>query len=78
MLAYLLLVLNVTVVVLNSAFHSLLICLIALIKLLLPSAAWKAQATQAANWVMWSWASVNAWVLQLSNRVEWDIQGGET
>ncbi|EPC8368980.1 acyltransferase [Vibrio cholerae] len=78
MLAYLLLTLNVAVVVLNSAFHSLLICLIALIKLLLPSAAWKAQATQAANWVMWSWASVNAWVLQLSNRVEWDIQGGET
>ncbi len=77
MLAHLLLVLNVSFVILNSAFCSIIICAIAVLKVLLPTAKLKARATQLANKVMWLWATLNAGVLSLSNRVEWDIEGGE-
>ncbi|MGD8112625.1 acyltransferase [Vibrio sp. TRT 17S01] len=77
MLSYLLLVLNAALVILNSAFCSLAICIIALFKLILPGQRLKAYATAMANKMMWVWATVNAWILKASNRVEWDIQGVE-
>lgn len=77
MFAYLLLVLNIGLVLINTMLSSLLICVIALIKLLLPTPALKVKATRMADKVMWCWATVNARILALSNRVEWDIQGGE-
>ncbi|CAH0541919.1 acyltransferase [Vibrio marisflavi] len=77
MLAYLLLVLNIFLVILNSAFCSTIICIIALFKLVLPTASLKALATRLANKAMWLWATINAWILSASNRVEWDIEGGE-
>lgn len=77
MLAYLLLVMNVLLVALNSAVCSLLICLIALLKLLLPTPELKAKGTALANRVMWLWATVNTAILSLSNRVEWDVQGAD-
>ncbi|WP_159657198.1 acyltransferase [Vibrio atypicus] len=77
MLAYLLLVLNVVLVVFNSAFCSLIICVIALFKFLLPSARLKAICTRIANKMMWLWATINAVILRLLNRIEWDVQGGE-
>lgn len=77
MLAYLLLVLNVSLVILNSAFCSIIICIIALFKVLLPTASLKSYATRLANKAMWLWASINAWILSTSNKVEWDIEGGE-
>ena len=77
MLAYLLLLLNASLVIINSAICSLVICLIAVIKLLLPGAKLKAKGTEAANKVMWAWATINAGILALSNRVEWDVQGGD-
>ncbi|WP_047049398.1 acyltransferase [Vibrio mexicanus] len=77
MLAHLLLVLNVLLVILNSALCSIVICVIAVLKVMLPTAKLKARATQLANQVMWVWATLNAGILSLSNRVEWDIEGGE-
>ncbi|WP_319553405.1 acyltransferase [uncultured Vibrio sp.] len=77
MLAYLLLLLNASLVIINSAICSLVICLIAVVKLSFPGAKLKAKGTEAANKVMWAWATINAGILALSNRVEWDVQGGD-
>ncbi len=77
MLAYLLLIFNASFVIINSAVCSIAICIIAIFKLLLPTAKLKAKGTEAANKMMWVWATVNAGILALSNRVEWDVQGGE-
>lgn len=76
MLAHLLLLLNVSLVILNSAVCSVAICLVAVIKFFLPGDSLKSAATQVANKVMWLWATINAAILNLSNPVEWDIQGG--
>ncbi|UPQ88009.1 acyltransferase [Vibrio sinaloensis] len=77
MLAHLLLFLNVCLVIINSAVCSVAICLVAVIKLLLPGDRLKSAATQVANKVMWLWATINAVILNISNPVEWDVQGGE-
>lgn len=77
MLAHLIFVLNTTLVILNSALCSLAICLVAVLKVLLPSAALKAKGTQLANKIMWLWATINSLILNVSNRVEWDVEGGE-
>ncbi len=76
-MAYLLLIINVFLVLLNTAICSVAICVAALIKALIPLAVAKHQASRVANGMMWLWATVNAAILRLSNRVEWDIQGGE-
>ncbi|WPC74159.1 acyltransferase [Vibrio porteresiae] len=75
MLAYPLLVINVLLVLFNTAVNSLIICLIAIIKLFLPTAKMKIWATRAADKSMWLWATVNTGILALSNRVEWNIEG---
>lgn len=77
MLAHLLLVLNASLVIFNSALCSIAICVVAIVKLVLPTAVLKAYATQLANKIMWLWATINAVILNVSNRVEWDVQGGE-
>lgn len=76
-MSYLLLVLNVLLVIANTVISSLVICVIAVIKVLLPSAKLKAKATKMADKAMWAWATVNMGLLSLSNSVEWDIQGGD-
>ncbi len=63
--------------IINSAICSAAICLIAVIKLLLPGESLQAKGTEAANKVMWIWSTVNAGILALFNRVEWDVQGDE-
>ncbi|MGF1742618.1 acyltransferase [Vibrio profundum] len=77
MFAYLLLILNALLVILNTAVCSALICFAALLKVILPGARLQSYATRAANYMMWVWATVNAQILSLSNPVDWDIQGGE-
>ncbi|MCG9650992.1 acyltransferase [Vibrio brasiliensis] len=77
MLAHLLLILNVTLVILNSALCSIAICVVAVFKLVLPTATLKAKGTQLANKIMWLWATINAAILNISNQIEWDIEGGE-
>ncbi len=77
MLAYLLLILNVFLVIINSALCSIAICLIAIVKILLPSTKLKANASLFANKIMWIWASINGWILKISNDVDWQIEGVE-
>lgn len=77
MLAHLLLVLNVSLVILNSAVCSIAICVVAVFKFVSPSAVLKAKGTQLANKIMWLWATINSAILNVSNRIEWDIQGGD-
>ncbi|MCG7491293.1 acyltransferase [Vibrio sp. Of14-4] len=74
MFAYPILVLNTTLVILNSAFCSVLICLIAMIKMALPTDELKAKATAMANRVMWLWATINSGILSVTNSIEWDIE----
>ncbi|MCE0493665.1 acyltransferase [Vibrio salinus] len=78
MVGYFLLIINVLLVLLNTAVCSLFICLCALFKALIPIAFSQDYATRAANYFMWVWATVNLGILTLSNRVKWDIRGGET
>ncbi len=78
MLAYFLLFLNVFLVVINSAFCSVVICCIALIKMILPIAPLQAACTLGANKMMWLWATVNDRILAVSNRIEWNIEGVNT
>ncbi len=75
MLAYLLLILNVFLVIINSALCSVAICLIAIVKVLIPSVKLKLISTRLANKIMWIWATVNGWILNVSNRVNWQVHG---
>lgn len=78
MLGYLLFVINVLLVLFNTAVCSVCICLCALVKALIPILVIRDGATRAANYFMWVWATVNLGILSLTNRAKWDIRGGET
>jgi 1-acyl-sn-glycerol-3-phosphate acyltransferase len=75
MLGILILVATSLMVIVNTAIISLLICLIALIKVIMPTDALKRYPTAMANQLMWVWATVNMGILKLFNRVEWDVEG---
>ncbi|MDN3608602.1 acyltransferase [Vibrio ostreicida] len=77
MSAYLLFILNVALVLMNLAFCSIAICLAAVCKAVMPGRRLKAKSTAMANKMMWLWATVNLGILSMSNRIEWDIEGGE-
>ncbi|MDD1784008.1 acyltransferase [Enterovibrio sp. ZSDZ35] len=72
-----LLVLNSALVCVNTAFWSVLICCLALLKLLLPIPAWQRVVSKACNGFMWAWATLNYKLLMLTSDVEWDVEGGE-
>ncbi|ORT51425.1 acyltransferase [Vibrio sp. qd031] len=72
---YLILVATSFLVIVNTAIISLLICIIALIKVMTPTLVLKRYPTALANQLMWVWATLNAGILRLFNRVEWDISG---
>lgn len=76
MLGYLLFVINVLFVIVNTMVCSILICLLALIKIMLPRSS-RQTITPLANRVMWWWATLNHKTLNLFNKIEWDVQGGE-
>ena len=77
MLAYLLLLINVFLVLINTAVNSLFIFMVAVVKVFLPTPRLKVLATHVADQSMWLWATVNLRILSLSNRVTWDIEGLE-
>ncbi len=76
-MSYFVLVINALLVIVNTTISSLVICAIAVVKMLLPTPKLKAHATVMADRAMWGWATVNVWLLSLSNPVQWDIEGGE-
>nr|PMH67031.1 acyltransferase [Enterovibrio norvegicus] len=69
---------NVIFVCLNTAVASVLICCLALLKMLLPVPALQRAITRACNGIMWVWATLNHRLVNLTSNVEWDIQGGES
>lgn len=75
MLAYLLFFINVSLVIINSAVMSLVICVLAIFKLIVPMKTFRHWITYSANRVMWLWATVNGVILRATNDVEWDIKG---
>lgn len=75
MLAYLLFFINVSLVIINSAVMSLIICLLAIFKLIVPIKTFRRWITYSANRVMWLWATINGVILRATNDVEWDIKG---
>lgn len=77
MLAYPLFCLNIILVLLNTIVCSVGICICAVFKLILPSQVLKNQVTNVTNKIMWLWATINSRILVLTNRVEWDVEGGE-
>ncbi|OLQ91123.1 acyltransferase [Vibrio panuliri] len=77
MLAYLLFFINASLVFINSALMSLIICLLALFKLILPIKIFRHWITYSANKIMWLWATINGVILRVTNNVEWDIKGVE-
>ena len=77
MSAYLLFFITVLLVTVNSAFSSLIICFLAILKLIVPSGLLRRKMTTAANKVMWLWATINGLILKIGNDIEWDIRGVE-
>ncbi len=78
MLAHIFFIITIIFGVLNTIFCSLLICFLAIFKVLLPGHFLKQKIAWLANGVMWLWATLNHnFVLKLFNNIEWDIQGGE-
>ncbi|AMG30632.1 acyltransferase [Grimontia hollisae] len=73
-----LLFLNAFLVSLNTAFWSVLICCLALIKILFPIPSLQRAVSWLCNGMIWAWATGNLQLLNLTSDVEWDIEGGET
>lgn len=57
----------------NTAFFTLIIVMAALCKLL-PITPWQRQATRAANAAMAGWLAGNSLLLNLCNRIDWQVQ----
>lgn len=64
-------------VIVNTAVISVGICLIAIIKWLIPIAGLQQRMTALANGLMWLWSTVNHGILNTINPVQWHIEGGE-
>lgn len=77
MLEYIKLMVTVALVVVNSAFCSIAICLLALIKMITPTENAKRLVSLSANQLMWLWATLNSLILTLFSRIEWQIEGVE-
>ncbi len=78
MFGYIFLIITASLVILNTAVASLAICILALVRMLVPIDAVRRLSSTLANKVMWIWATINALILALFNRdVEWQIEGGE-
>ena len=77
MLDNLRLVISVTLVTINTAVITVLISLLALIKLLIPVASVTKLSNRASDAVFWLWATVNLGILSSMNRIDWQIEGGE-
>ncbi|WED23336.1 acyltransferase [Vibrio sp. JC009] len=75
MFGYLVLAVTALLVIVNTAICSLMICVAAIFKLLLPGNGPKKVMTTLANKMMWLWATINVWILSLFNPVEWEIEG---
>lgn len=77
MFANLRLVASVLLVIFNTALTSLIVSFFAVIKLILPFAVVKKITVSMANKTLWGWATLNLWMLNLNNTIEWEIEEGD-
>ena len=77
MLDNLRMVLNVLFVTINTAMTAFTVSFFGLIKLILPISIVQKSCTRLANFTFWCWASLNLWMLNVNNDIEWQVEGGE-
>ncbi len=70
-------VLSVLVIIVNTLFWSILLFLIALLKLIIPLQGWRTFWGRVANDLAQRWVGVNSLGLDLTKDIEWDVQGME-
>ena len=78
LLPYILLCLSTLLVILNTAFVSIIMAICAIFKLLMPIQFSQRFFSKKANQTMWVWATVNKFLLTLFNNIEWEVTGNET
>lgn len=77
MLSNLRLFINSLLVMTNTAITALVVCTFSIIKLILPLKFVQTLMTSLSNKQMWLWATLNLWLLNLNNNIEWQVEGGE-
>lgn len=78
MFANIRLVISALLVILNTALTSFIISFFAVIKLILPFPFVKKLMVSMANKTLWCWATLNLWMLNINNTIDWVVDGGET
>ncbi|ORT50716.1 hypothetical protein ST37_08335 [Vibrio sp. qd031] len=69
---------NVLLVTLNTAWTCVVVCFLAMVKIILPFRVIQTTMSELANKQTWLWATLNLWMLNVNNNVDWQIEGGET
>ncbi|MGO9020666.1 MAG: acyltransferase [Syntrophobacteraceae bacterium] len=59
----------------NTILCSLLVYVVALLKLLLPSHRWRIVCSKLANSIAQDWVGINSLGLKLAKNIRWDVQG---
>ncbi|MGR5093719.1 acyltransferase [Vibrio maritimus] len=77
MLGNLRLVISSLLVILNTAVTAVVVCTFSIIKLVLPLKPIQTLMTSLSNKQMWLWATLNLWLLNINNNIDWQVEGGE-
>ncbi|MFT7683250.1 MAG: 1-acyl-sn-glycerol-3-phosphate acyltransferase [Moritella dasanensis] len=72
--AFILMIISTALVVINIMCSLTLITLTGLIKLILPFTTVQKATRKCADVLLHMWADINAWMIKLINKVEWDIE----
>src|SRR5208337_4434901 len=59
----------------NTIFCSLLLYMVALVKLLIPIHSWRIACGKLANAIAQDWVGINSLGLKLAKNIRWDVQG---
>lgn len=76
MFANIRLVISTLLVILNTALTSFIISFFAVIKFILPFPFVKKLMVSMANKTLWCWATLNLWMLNINNTIDWVVDGG--
>ncbi len=63
------------VLAINTIFVSLLLYVVALVKVLIPISSWRIVCSKLANEIAQSWVGFNSLGLKLAKNIRWDVQG---
>ncbi len=66
---------SVIIFAVNTIFFSLMLYLLALLKLVFPFHGWRILCGKAANTIAQGWVGVNGFGLKLTKNIRWDVQG---